>query len=215
MNVICPRCQQEIDCSDYRGGESVGCPRCSQQFVVPLRGLVEVPMQGPVPPHLMQQAPQSPLQFAAPQSQPIIIHTGSRHSLPRLKPTGWFANAFGTTLGIVLGLIIVPIFLCGGLLLLGGVMSAVSTPTPSQRRESIATPTPVSKVTAANFSRIRTGMSVDEVSSAIGEPNEILNEIEIAGTRTVSFGWTGDRGGRCSVTFQDGVVAGKFQVGLK
>ncbi|MCL3857896.1 DUF3862 domain-containing protein [Pediococcus pentosaceus] len=74
------------------------------------------------------------------------------------------------------------------------------------------------KIDLNKFNSITNGMSADDVKKSLGEPNG-LSITSIAGTSaedwTYSSGVKGDMGANCIITFQDGVVSGKSQTGLK
>ncbi|WP_233605430.1 DUF3862 domain-containing protein [Pediococcus pentosaceus] len=74
------------------------------------------------------------------------------------------------------------------------------------------------KIDLNKFNSITNGMSADDVKKSLGEPNG-LSITSIAGTSaedwTYSSGVKGDMDANCIITFQDGVVSGKSQTGLK
>lgn len=109
-------------------------------------------------------------------------------------------------MGIVLGLLTIPFLLCGGLLIIGAVNQA------PQRAANRATAT---KLTAANFQRIRIGMTSKEVTAILGDPNDINSEIQIGDLHYLTASWDAGEFGSCSVTFSGGKVHSKVQFGLK
>lgn len=67
------------------------------------------------------------------------------------------------------------------------------------------------------FNEIKIGMTYEEVVGIIGEEGTVLSETEIANIRTVIYSWYGDgiTGANANVTFQNGEVISKAQIGLK
>lgn len=74
-----------------------------------------------------------------------------------------------------------------------------------------------SLVTAAQFEKVKVGMSKDEVWEILGPPAETASEGEIAGIHTALYVWYGDNLGiaNCNVMIQNGKVVNKAQLGLK
>lgn len=78
-----------------------------------------------------------------------------------------------------------------------------------------APPAPASKVTLANYNRLKTGMSYAEVSAILGEGTE-MSRSEIADYVTVMYSWDGDGfGANMNAMFQNGKLVQKAQFGLK
>jgi len=74
---------------------------------------------------------------------------------------------------------------------------------------------PASKVTLANFNRVRTGMSDNEVFSILGN-GEVLSESGEGEYHTIMYSWKADNGiANMNVMFQGGKVMSKAQLGLE
>lgn len=127
--------------------------------------------------------------------------------------------------GVLLGL---PVLSCGGCLMLGMLASAIDptileepapavAPTNATVEEAyVAPPPPQSRVTMANFNRIQTGMTYDEVVAILGPPTEQNSQVEIAGQRSAMFTWKADNWlGNMNITFSNGTVMAKGQLGLE
>lgn len=72
-------------------------------------------------------------------------------------------------------------------------------------------------ITMEEYNKIKTGMTYEEVKEIIGSPGE-LSSTSSVGNYTVSiYTWYGNgtAGSNANVTFQNGYVSGKAQVGLK
>lgn len=71
-------------------------------------------------------------------------------------------------------------------------------------------------LTAANFDRIRNGMTVDQVSEILGASGEKVSETSIGGSTMTNYRWTGGMlSGHVVVgTFSDGKLYSKIQTGL-
>jgi len=98
------------------------CPHCGNKFTLPYMGMVAA------------SPPPAPA-FQPLQQQPNVFINTARRTEPRLKPTGWFGNAFGTTMGVLLALATVflgvPILMCGVCLVVGGIGTATMPPPPT------------------------------------------------------------------------------------
>lgn len=70
------------------------------------------------------------------------------------------------------------------------------------------------RITKDMYSRIKTGMSCQEVFTILGEGEE-LSRSEIAGHTTVMYQWQNWGGPNMSVTLQNDAVTMKAQYGLK
>ncbi|MGX4599863.1 DUF3862 domain-containing protein [Faecalimicrobium sp. JNUCC 81] len=70
------------------------------------------------------------------------------------------------------------------------------------------------KVNYDNFMKIEMGQSHKDVIALIGEGEEQTSS-EVSGIKTAIYTWNGDGISNMNVTIQNGVVAGKAQVGLK
>ena len=74
-----------------------------------------------------------------------------------------------------------------------------------------------SGVTMANFRRLESGMSYEEVTGILGKEGEEISSSDIAGIHTVMYQWMGDTGwgANMNVMFQDDKLIQKAQFGLK
>jgi hypothetical protein len=160
-----------------------------------------------------------------------------------------FGGTFGVLTALLVffvGLPMLVMFLfCGGCLAVGTVgvanlpddvppkpstsssaapVSTGSETTPSSRpstppRRDPPKPPPANKVTLGNFNRVQIGMTMREVTSILGQPNELLSENRIGqgtqfDTHTQMFMWKGGIVANCNITFQNGKVMSKAQFGL-
>lgn len=194
MIVSCPRCGSANNCHGMPVGTPIACNACGWRMAVPSE-LMTPPMQQVAiaePPH-------------APTS--IVLNTAPR-PLPRLKAHNWFANAYGTTMGIVLALLTIPLVTCTGLLVIG----AVNQPTP-QPQKTVVRKTVASRVTLANYHRIRTGMSREKVFAILGAGQQV-SHVSSGGTTVESYLWDAHNDGACTIVFENGAVLSKVQFGL-
>lgn len=84
--------------------------------------------------------------------------------------------------------------------------------------EPLASPVEIpydSKLNAANFVKLETGMKYAEVAKILGSKGEILSEGENAGAKIVMYKWSGAGGSFIKVVFQDGKLLDKVQTGLR
>ncbi len=74
-----------------------------------------------------------------------------------------------------------------------------------------------SKMTYSEYMEIKTGMTYDEVTEIVGSYGTELSRTDIAGYVTVMVGWEGEGtvGATANVTFQNGTVIAKAQMGLE
>jgi len=72
-------------------------------------------------------------------------------------------------------------------------------------------------ITLAEYNAIKTGMTIDEVTKIVGSGGESLSEAEVAGVKTEIRMWDGEGGlgSNANVTFQNGKVFAKAQLGLE
>lgn len=78
--------------------------------------------------------------------------------------------------------------------------------------------TPEEYITREEFNQIKAVMTYQEVKDIVGSAGSIVAESTVAGYTTVIVSWDGDPaniGSNANVTFQNGVVVGKAQAGLK
>lgn len=70
--------------------------------------------------------------------------------------------------------------------------------------------------TADKFDQIQTGMSLDEINGIMGESGAMSSESLIAGVDSSIYVWQGTSlGTNCTVSFTDGAVSAKSQIGLE
>lgn len=72
-------------------------------------------------------------------------------------------------------------------------------------------------ITMAEFNQIQTGMTYDEVVAIVGSPGEVVSTSTVGGYTVTMVSWYGDSysGANANVTFSNGEVTAKAQVGLK
>lgn len=85
-----------------------------------------------------------------------------------------------------------------------------------ERAESENKPT----ISKDEFDSISTGMTYDEVVEVIGSEGEVLSEVDLdigEQYKTIMYMWKGEGslGANANITFQDGKVTAKAQIGLK
>ncbi|MBT9547981.1 MAG: DUF3862 domain-containing protein [Candidatus Sericytochromatia bacterium] len=77
-------------------------------------------------------------------------------------------------------------------------------------------PKPKSQVTMANYNRLKTGMSYEQVVAILGKAGTELSSNDIAGYQTVMYQWEGDSfASNMNAMFQNGKLMQKAQFGLK
>lgn len=78
-------------------------------------------------------------------------------------------------------------------------------------------PTDDKYITLTEFNKIETGMTYEEVTEIVGSSGTITSKSSIAGHETVIVTWYANPniGTNANVTFQDGKVIAKAQVGLQ
>ena len=81
-----------------------------------------------------------------------------------------------------------------------------------QRRQAAVRP---KGITAAQFNRVKAGMTYSEVVAILGQPSEKLSQVNIAGHRSAVFMWQSGLMANCQVTFTNGAVVITAQFGLK
>jgi hypothetical protein len=70
-------------------------------------------------------------------------------------------------------------------------------------------------VTFANYERIETGMTYDEVAAIFGSPGVRTAQIQVGGAWLEFYSWKAVEGGNATVTFKNGIVSTKNQNGLR
>lgn len=72
------------------------------------------------------------------------------------------------------------------------------------------------EITLDQYNSIETGMSYEEVVALLGGEGALLSDTEIAGSKSQIYMWNGTSlGANANVTFSDGKVISKSQLGLK
>ena len=160
------------------------------------------------------------------------------------KPLGYFLTVLGGTLGGPIGWIVSPVvmvilnnimkekdgkhpnrFLVWGLIgIIGAPISLApiignsSTPTNTAGNTEQSTPKPedTTGVNMANYSKIKTGMTYEEVVAILGKQGEEMTSNDIAGIKNIMYKWDGDSGfgANMNAMFQDGKLVSKAQFGL-
>jgi len=70
------------------------------------------------------------------------------------------------------------------------------------------------KITAAEYGKIREGMTYPEVANIVGDPGEEVTSSDIAGIRTVMYSWANYDGSNANAMFQNDRMVMKAQAGL-
>jgi hypothetical protein len=70
-------------------------------------------------------------------------------------------------------------------------------------------------VTLANYERITTGMTYDEVVAIFGGPGVRTAQIRVGGEWLEFYSWKAVEGGQATITFKNGVVSTKSQNDLR
>jgi hypothetical protein len=70
-------------------------------------------------------------------------------------------------------------------------------------------------VSMAQFSSLKTGMTLEEAIAILGGPGEELSSNDIAGIQTVMYMWKGAGVANMNAMFQNGKLIQKAQFGLK
>lgn len=72
-------------------------------------------------------------------------------------------------------------------------------------------------ITMDEYNQIQTGMTYDEVVAIVGSPGEVISTSTVAGYTVTMVAWYGDSysGANANVTFSNGEVTAKAQIGLK
>jgi hypothetical protein len=70
-------------------------------------------------------------------------------------------------------------------------------------------------VTRADYNRIQTGMSYEQVRSIIGTYGVELSRSDLAGYTTVMYSWKNSNGSNMNAIFQNGQLVNKAQFGLR
>lgn len=81
----------------------------------------------------------------------------------------------------------------------------------------LAQPTDGKYITLAEFNKIETGMTYEEVTEIVGSEGAVTSKSSIAGYETMIVTWYANPniGTNANVTFQNGKVIAKAQVGLQ
>lgn len=72
------------------------------------------------------------------------------------------------------------------------------------------------KATKAKYKKVKNGMTVKQVEKIFGGEGSLTSDTNIAGYSSQIYTWYGDSlGSNCTITFSDGEVTSKSQIGLK
>lgn len=134
------------------------------------------------------------------------------NQMPRKKKMGCFVVGLIVVGGIILTLIFIGI--------IGSLRNDVKSTTGSYDESSSTTSSDAegqSEMTYSNYEKIETGMSYDEVVEITNAYGKEISSVEIAGIKTVilSYEGSGSFGANATVTFQNGEVIAKAQIGLE
>ncbi len=115
----------------------------------------------------------------------------------------------------LIGIIGAPISLAP---ILSSMNTSSSSGGNSDSQTEIATPKPedTSGVNMKNYTKIKTGMSYEEVVAILGKEGEEMSSNDVAGYNTVMYKWDGDSGFGANMNgmFQNGKLVQKAQFGL-
>jgi hypothetical protein len=120
--IACPHCGRQLDSPGLLAGANARCTACGGRFTIP--GMIHSPQNAVLPP---EPPP------VAQQPQMVVVHTQPAYHppQPRLESPGWFTRSFMTTLGVVAGLLFIPLACLVGLIVLIIVLNAaVAEPRP-------------------------------------------------------------------------------------
>ena len=105
------------------------------------------------------------------------------------------------------------------LLITGICLIAVSIATSSTVDKAVTTAADKVNsdlVTLENFNKINSSMSYDDVCKLFGKGGTLDSEVDLAGIKTQIYHWYDITGiANCNVTFQNGMMTAKAQIGLK
>ena len=89
-----------------------------------------------------------------------------------------------------------------------GIMVSMGSPGENQNPELI---------TMEEYSKIQAGMTYDEVKEIVGSGGELTSTVSANGYTISIYSWYGNKttGANANVTFENGKVIGKAQVGLQ
>jgi len=104
---------------------------------------------------------------------------------------------------------------CVALALVSGAFGPLGSNTTSDGRfvmpQSIG-PGPVA--TKAEFDRLQEGITYEQAVQIIGAPGEVQSSSDLAGIKTVMYGWANANGSNMNAMFQNGALIQKAQFGL-
>ena len=80
---------------------------------------------------------------------------------------------------------------------------------------TVATRLPATRYSASQFSQIRNGMSMQEVASITGNNGEVVSDYGSQNFHEVTRSWANEDGSNMVVSFTNGEVTGKSQLGLR
>jgi hypothetical protein len=88
-------------------------------------------------------------------------------------------------------------------------------PTIDRPTRSLSTPRIDVRLSMNQYNQIQTGMDYLEVMRILGRPGTELSRMDMAGYKTVMYGWANPDGSNLNVMLQNDRVISKAQFGLK
>ncbi len=106
------------------------------------------------------------------------------------------------------------------LLLFAGIIiiafSLATSPTVDKAVSTAAEKVSSDLVTLENFNKINSSMTYEDVCKLFGKDGTLDSEVDLAGIKTQMYHWYDITGiANCNVTFQNGMMTAKSQIGLK
>jgi hypothetical protein len=133
----CLSCGERYEVDEKHSGKATKCAKCKAPLTVPIRSVVDGPIEATVP-----LRPNESTSSSVPKSQENSPSTSVVVSLEQQKLTGFqgFLRAFGITSGFMAALVAavigLPMLLCGGCLIsMLGAGTAVETPSRSSSQQ--------------------------------------------------------------------------------
>lgn len=177
---------------------TLACGQCGQHFNLP-SALTIAPRQT----LLVEPA-------IEPQPTPLILVNTAPRPQRRLQASGWFSRSFATVSGGLLAVLAVGFGGCLLAVLLCAGMAEVNRPaSPPASKSGLP-----SKVTYANFRRIRQGMTRREVVRILGSGYTVPLEMDLGDADSVVLQWNQGDSRVIQITFVNGIVSSRFQIGL-
>ena len=123
------------------------------------------------------------------------------HCGAKLKKSGW-RIFFGTIL-VFAGIILI-------------AASLAKSPTANNAVSDASEKVLSDSVTLENFNKINSSMTYEDVCALFGKEGTLDSEVDVAGIKTQLYHWYNKTGiANCNVTFQNGYMTAKAQIGLK